>query len=338
MGSYLLPLTINNRRLYSLPLHTENHATATEDFVIELKPDLLKLPLFSIDKNKILQTLHVGRKDIKLSGLKPSIEIIEEKIHLILDHATEKKHEDSGNEDVSNDKRFGTQRTKASSGSMIRIDNIKIGNLEGLEIEFEENDRFYSFFLRNSSGRMHFKLDNKLEIEISYKNGEVRYKNILNLFISPESSFFHFGFDFGSEASQIRQKKYGKNGIGFAEEIKDASLFNLIKDYKGYSNDSKEAFLQHEENTAFFKSIFFAKKSLTGIGQFKDASLLADSEELLILKKSQEADRIFYEQWTQLPNLKIAHKYGEELGNFEFKVTADNIVETKSLQELKETL
>lgn len=335
MGTYLLPLTINNRRLYSLPLHTDSHRTGIEDFVIELKPHSPKLPLISIDKNKLLQTLHLGKCDILLSSLKPCVEVIGEKIHLILENAVLQKQTLNMDDDTMTDTRFKTAKP-AASGTKVMINDIQLSHLEGLEIGFDENDKSYDLFLRNPFSEREDLENNKLEFEISFRNEAATYKSVLTLYIASQSAFFQFGFDFGSEASQIRQRRYVRRGPRFSDEIEDPSLFNIVRDYKDDSNDRSDAFFQYEEDTGFLKSIFFAKKVLASQLAVNDY-LLEDPEGLLILKKKQEADRIFYQEWTQLPNLKIAHKYGDELGEFEF-IVISNKAETKTLHDLKEKL
>jgi hypothetical protein len=313
MNRYLLPMVVNNRRAIVLPLDTNTNLPTA--YIVESDLHAGKVPILTINKDKVLQTLIPNTIDVALQQLEFNFEYNSN--HLMI-----KLQQKVGNHSLKKEDDWrSASRIKGKTSITIRP-QIEYTFTTGIEIlinEIENDIWIYANFSEVACKQL---INNNL-LKIDFEFQEI-YKGLLHIALSNPESILALGFDFGSESSQIRHKRFKKIGEDLFENFEDPNVFQILANYKK-EFETPAAYYQSEKETPFLKSIFFVEKELDSkIGLIEDEAFLPNPNNLATIKKTQLADAVFFRSWLQLPNLKLSHKYGNDLQSFQLS-TNDGI-------------
>jgi hypothetical protein len=343
MSLYLLPITINHRRTTLLALKPmEDEAQC---YIVELDANAT-IPLISIQKAKLLQTFNINERDIPLDTVTFNTYQRENEIHIdllvgkqtapqpkvnseeeIADWRGTSSKETSENKDqpkAANPKALVEFNLPQLSGTPIIADNTTIQYL----LRTNGNEQFAHQIIEN----------NDVLICLHLHINENVFHAKLKFAFATQASLLQIGFDFGSEASQIKVKRQREIGGLVNQELEDVHLFQEVKDFFDADGRSEE-YYQYEKDTPFLKSAFFVKKLVQNEDKDLDTQLfLPQDSDINILQKLNAADRTFFESNMRLANLKISHKYDNQLTSFNIKSTTGKEGDrnrTHTLREIK---
>jgi hypothetical protein len=149
-----------------------------------------------------------------------------------------------------------------------------------------------------------------------------KYHNHLNIHLANREKILTAGLDFGSEASQLR----------YAQGRQEARPFDLLEAIRAQHYPAKleprATFVQHEESNHYlYRSVFFAKKQLTGKSE--------DLDLLTLRAQGEDGEDNFDNLYHKIPNLKLVG-LEEDLGA-EFIFTGPKKRET-NLLEIKDRI
>jgi hypothetical protein len=309
MNRYLLPLVVNNRRAIVLPLDT--HPNSPTAYIVESDLHAGKVPILTISKDKVLQTLIPHTNDVALQLLDFFFEYENNQLLIKLQQRvannTAKKEDD-----------WRTASRVPGKSPITTSPQIQFTFTTGIDILINEIENDIWVYANYSEGACKQLINNNLlKIEFEFQE---KYKGLMHIALSNPESILALGFDFGSESSQIRHKRFKKIGEDLFENYEDPNVFQILANYKK-EYETPAAYYQSEKDTPFLKSIFFVEKELDSqIGLIEDESFLPNPNNLATIKKTQLADAVFFRTWLQLPNLKLSHKYGNDLQSFQLSI------------------
>ncbi len=344
MENFVLALLVNDRRKVLLPL-LKGSPRPSEEYIINCGLAVARIPILTIDKSKLVQTLVCSTKDVALKDCTFKCEVNNGRLKVSIDppKGDIPQQESAPLPEKETSWRDGAvAKTKKQKVDVVK-DNGELPQelpaLCGIKLGYEESSEAIMIYA-TPSGDQQIAAENKFNLEIAFNADS--YCNSFTIALTDKNSYVHFGFDFGSEASQINEFRYLKNVSSNSFESKESvpSLFDIIKDNKELSNEKDDAFIQFERGSNFYKSIFFAKKQieLRNDADGNDTAIHESEKSLSILNKSIETDRTYFEGWYQLPNLKIAHKYSADLHQYKFTVDNNGQKRTKDISSLNEIL
>ena len=343
MQKYLLPIVFNNRRAAILPLLTTPATPST----IMLDCDTHKLTLIHIAKSKMLQSLCLGASDVLLKNLNYNFNISDVNATLTVNTNAQVVNTMLGqtanitnNIDDDDDDDFDfAPKPKNILQSNTQQHVFTLTNFDNAQLVYNDSETAITLSLILSDAlRATYLLSNVITLNIILNINNVTFSNVTNFVIATQASLLNVGFDFGSEASQIRQRRYKKAGPDLQTNLTDVPLFNCVKAFKNETSND-EAYFQYEKDTPFLKSVFYVKKKLQANNEaYEEQDFLTTDDELLIINKTQEAFGSFDDTWKQLPNLKIAHKYGSLLLNYKLNLQFNNLTRVILLNDVKDKL
>ncbi len=321
MNRYLLPITINNRRAVIMPLGNGN---TSSNYIVASDTFAGKVQILRVDKTKQLQTLILNTSDIILNKLNFTVTYLNNTLNIHLNNSAKE-------EDVTHIVNWRKQaQTKVTENNLnaILLDN-------GLTLLVQNDNAALTIYVQFTQEQCINNLANNcLPIKINYNNSIANFA----IDFATTASYIHFGLDFGSESSQIRHKQYNKVGQEVFEQLEDPSLFQTLADYKK-ANGKPEEFYQYEKDTPFLKSIFFVNKTLeTADKNLEEEFFLPKQENIITIKKTQETDALFFNEWLPVPNLKLCHKHGNDLHAFNLNVNKPFGKTTVTLDKVKTQL
>lgn len=148
--------------------------------------------------------------------------------------------------------------------------------------------------------------DERFIVEVVYKEAEAieyKYRFRCAYMLHPTDKIAAAALDFGSEASQMKC------------DI-DGGLVQLVREFKeiAFPKDEAETYRQGNIRDYLFKSIFFLNKNLpkTSVTRWADRPLQYGRNSLVQTLISMN-EKNGYEQWIQLPNLKLLELIGGDL-------------------------
>lgn len=342
--SYILPITINNRRVYYLDLVANaGEANSTEPFVAEIKRG--RTTLIALDKNKIAKVLgEEGKRDIPMQSCSftATFTTNDNRLELILKAGTvappkavmlEEDAAEAHSDFFSDEEELNTTASGPDPASQAQLlatltDGTKIYLRETaalLSVE-AQTDRLATDSVTGAKS---------LLCTVSLLQDAGHYRAGFNVHLVHPLQLLQGALDFGSEASQIIQQRTVERGGHFQEEQKTIDLFEKLKALSGLDHIGK--YLQQEEGQPFYKSIFFVKKEMEGITEFfKEKDFLhREGEHLIMVLPNDELNNIT-PHYHQLPNLKLARKHGSALTNMSFTIREEGDRDIQKLDELRD--
>lgn len=315
MSNFILPVTIESRRIVFLDLQAKplvpdvNTDTGEDVFVVEI-PGKNTNPLFSISKAAVVQSLLNDYTDIPVNSLSSSLEYDEDK-RIITVLLSQKPSTPAANEPIPLD--TGLRLVFDTSGPQL------LAELSAApDIVFPAWDSLLVVF--------------KLEPA----EGNFTYSTVVRYYLVERAKIKFAGLDFGSEASQMYYASHNEAGI--LEQLPD-NLFVSVKNDLGIPGKDYQNFLQFEKGSNFFKSIFFADKTLKAGQGTSLSNVYTFTDSLNMMTRSadlNEAD--FFTERTSIPNLKIIHGNTEFANTINFDISSNGSTSTKSLVFLKDSI
>jgi hypothetical protein len=176
-----------------------------------------------------------------------------------------------------------------------------------------------------------------LTVKIQFTDSTATYSDQFQLYLAAAPGYVHASLDFGSEASQMAEQHYIYSNTRYQQKQEELPLFNRVKDLAHEKADNSQ-YVQYEPGTNFLKSVYFLKRDLSSSDRpFRQQDFISKDEEIKLLTRSAELNTEFFNQWHQLPNLKLAHKHSNLLNYLSFSVTnAGGQSRTLNLADLKD--
>ncbi len=341
--SYILPIAINNRRIYYLDLVAESGYNHPEPFVAEVRRG--RTTLLQIDKERTAKVLgEEGGRDVLMrhctfsmnfDAAISSLEIIirpgavARHIPTVIQEEITEEHGDFFSDE--------DEPAPVSSAYTATEQTALLCTLEdGTKLYWRDTERHV--VLEAQTDRLATAgTDLARHIPCTFRMGNenASYSADLLLQLVHPLQLLQGALDFGSEASQLIQQRTIERGGHLQEEQKTIDLFEKLKALTGIEYRGK--YLQQEEGQPFYKSIFFVKKEMEGISAFyEDKDFLHnEGENLRMVLPNDELNNIipFYHQ---LPNLKLARKHGSSITNMTFKIKEDGDTDIQKLDELRD--
>lgn len=192
---------------------------------------------------------------------------------------------------------------------------------DGVTVELENSEETVKVLLERTPEFTHQDQDN-LDIcfKFDHSSNQDSYTAWIRLFIAPKEKILYAGFDFGSEASQMRDGIYDPlvNGI----KQNDVSIFNNMKLAYQFSGEN-EGYVQYESHR-LYKSVFYCKKTIDDqkFGDDKNNWIVPPSS-LNILTPNSSKGPNFFNDWIQIPNLKLINGNPSIANKISFQVTSN---------------
>ena len=340
--SYILPITINNRRVYYLDLVREAGLQEPEPFVAEVRRG--RTTLLLLNKEKAAKVLgEEGGMDIimRTCTFEPSFNGMDGTLQLFIrPGAAVRSTPVMLQEEVTeaHGDFFSDEEDSAPQPQFYAADHTQaLGVLpDGTKLFWRESDT--QVILEAQTDRVSATIPDQarhIPCTIRLIHEPVHYHADLLLQLVHPLQLLQGALDFGSEASQLIQQRTIERGGHLQEEQKAIDLFEKLKILSGI--DYKGKYLQQEEGQPFYKSIFFVKKEMEGIGAFfaeKDF-LHQEGDNLRMVLPNDELNNIT-PYFHQLPNLKLARKHGSSLTNMTFTLKEEGDIDVQKLDELRD--
>lgn len=344
MSLYLLPLIINNRRSTLLALKPQ--ADTPHTYIVELDANAT-IPLLSIHKSKLLQTFNIGEKDLPLDNITFNtyrqetalhIDLLVGKISVAVPVESPVATDDwRGGSATTAQEQSPSKEEKKKPASPSAATEFHFEALPNIPIYADNNKQYYNLRTLGSENFAHNTIENNdISVHFHLYIQDKTFHAILKFAFATQASLLQVGFDFGSEASQIKVKRQREIAGMVHQELEDVNLFQEVKDF--FDGDGRnEEYYQFEKDTPFLKSAFFVNKVVQNNNLDLSSQLfLPADDDITILQKLNDANRIFFEQKMRLANLKISHKYDSQLTSFSIKSTNGNEGDRKKTHTLRE--
>lgn len=361
MNYYILPIIINDRREVTLQLQQQENATENR-YIVEV-PENVHFNLFSMLKDADIRTFIPETSDISIGSLSPSYTLQDHTLTISLKAKPakapimpepEKKEEKEEAapltyDDLDTYKPVVKKAAPQFFDAPVQSESSTVGYYAD-SITITANN--YSNGAFNVLGNIGNRLeavnnsnfpDLKIIVELEAE-GKIYTDRFTLSFAHPEQ-FLGMALDFGSESSQLAVKRY-QTGFGYQEKKPEhENLFRNIYAFhkaKGWiSKEDNSSYYQEEENTNFYKSIFFLKEDLTGDYEDIEKELFIQNmpENLKMMVNSSSRDSGFVtlteNRFHQLPNLKITHKYVDVFSRLNFNINKEGYDVNVTLGEVK---
>jgi hypothetical protein len=332
---YTIPVIINNRRELYCELIENASNQFLKEFVVEFTQNTY-FNLFSIDANAIAKTFIEGNTDLEFKHLKTNCIYSESDAKFIINLnanaasaiPSEKvvpKPKHAFYEDL--DDTIEDYNSTAETVGRNKITDVQ---------EFLECSKGIPFLFQIVNNTMQLKakcnpiISLEQNFDIQFINIELvlqvqqkKYVANFKIHIAHPSEYIGMAIDFGSEASQMVVTKFEPfNGVQL-EQPSNENLFQNIKSFHVFNKwiePTQSEFYQEEQNTNFYKSIFFLKSKLDGdYKNFQtDRYILDQNKNLKMLVDKDSSDDLAHNNFKQLPNLKITHKQDNILSSIHF--------------------
>ncbi|MEJ0101755.1 MAG: hypothetical protein WDO19_03950 [Bacteroidota bacterium] len=315
MNSFILPVTIESRKIVFLDLNLYAAADQIsedpgEDIYITEISQQPRHVLFSIDKRRIIQSLFAEQKDIAVKSLKMI----------------------AGYDPAKNTLTFTLSEKAAQS------DAPEAELATGLKLFFEEDNEEFNVCLRRLSEFRTYKNDQITVRFILLLEKENMYSAVSRFYIVEGQKIRFAGLDFGSEASQMKESVF--DSIHQNYKLDGVNLFRAIKVHvlKDKADEMPDrSFVQFEENPHLYKSVFYAKREMEAefiVGQKGDLDTHFPVT-LDVMTENGSVSPLFFDNWVQVPNLKIIHGSPDFAKELNFVVKTDAGKRTSDFGKLK---
>ncbi len=342
--SYILPITINNRRVYYLDLvAAAGSIQAGEPFIAESKRG--RTTLITLHKDRMAKVLsEEGSRDISIRnctftqvydaatntleiGITPGAAPLVAPV-MLQEDATE------AHNDFFSDEEPGTTAPPLTGPA--DHSGLLATHADGTKIFWRETDS--QLTIEAHTDRMvtgHTGEAKHFSCTVKLLQDTRSYSATFLIHLVHPLQLLQGALDYGSEASQLIQQRTIERGGHLQEEQKTVDLFEKSKTLSGI--DHKGKYLQQEEGQPFYKSIFFVKKEMEGITEFfKEKDFLHREGENLIMVLPNDELNTITPRFHQLPNLKLARKHGSALTNMSFTLKEDGDTDIQKLDELRD--
>ncbi|RQO31551.1 hypothetical protein DBR32_06225 [Taibaiella sp. KBW10] len=360
MNYYILPIIINDRREVTLQLQGQDRTTENR-YIVEV-PENVHFNLFSMLKDADIRTFIPGTSDITIGSLSPSYILEGQTLTISLKvkpapvaaAPQEPENKEAAPAALTYDDldTYKPEVKKAAPqffDAPVQSETSNIGYY-GDCIAITANNYSNGAFnvLGNIGNRLetiHNSTFPDLKIIVTLEVGDQIYTSSFILSFAHPDQFLGMALDFGSESSQLAVKRY-QSGFGYQEKKPEhENLFRNIYAFhkaKGWiSKEDNSSYYQEEENTNFYKSIFFLKEDLTGDYEDIEKELFIQNmpENLKMMVNSSSRDSGFVtlteNRFHQLPNLKITHKYVDVFSRLNFNINKEGYDINVNLGEVK---
>jgi len=353
MNAYVLPLLINNRRETSSQLLPGGWNDGKQ-YLVEARHNW-QFPLLSLTHETVLRPLTEGATDLPLHTLQHACTLTPAAVQLRLFSAPVQPvatpetqapaapltYEDLEAYRVQKTKketapRQAFQPTRQSVG--LWQDKISIWLIQddggGLHLTASAEEDLTAFCNTEAAN-----IPVRIQLEV---NGETYHCDTQLSLAAPEQ-LLGIALDFGSESSQMTVKRSTGGPVLQNKKPGSENLFqNLLAFHKvsGWlpPSGTHEIYYQEEPGTNFYKSIFFLKGDLTG--HYEDVSrelfIKNRKDNLKMLVNTHDGfTTLSQQQFHQLPNLKLTHKYNELFSKIKFSITKQGYPIPISLGDVK---
>nr|MBP6625679.1 hypothetical protein [Chitinophagaceae bacterium] len=340
MVQYILPLTINDRRIHFAELN-EHVKGIPESFIMEV-PNLNSFRILSIPKRATIQTLIAKRKDILLAQCSFEVKFDHDTLQFIIHDQLPKQAEASKSSTKDYEDIEAEDLQLANHDPQQTQQHEIVGLLSSnIQIEFIEDQTHVNLIARV----LQVPQENDfaecgLNIHIHLLTHEQTFTQQLKTYLVHPAEYLGLALDFGSEASQMAVKRYTHlENMPYRQEVESVKLFEHVYNYhvskQWLEKEHEGRYLQKERDTNFYKSIFFIKKTLEGFDEnyVKQHFIVNEKDNFKMLVKEGVVG--LKEAYHQLPNLKIIHHYDEALKHIHFDLMVDDYPIDVSLKEIK---
>ncbi len=290
MSSFILPLTIDSRKIIFLDLETRasdyliNMDADEDEYIIE-RDYLNPKSIISISDNHEFQSLSVNEEDHLLANISFEPEFNSEKNMLSF------------------------ELKKLSSTPSV------FSNTGQNDILVKKHEKTLEILLRQQMAHSSNKLDH-LYVRFFYTSDNNVYEALMLLHFVEKTDIKFVGLDFGSEASQMIEGYYNPNNLSRIEQ----NFTNIFSDIKSNNvaggGRTNELHSQYEKEGNYkeklYKSIFFIKKVITlnyTVASFDPNNFLLPTDSIKFITELADETRDFFKDWMLVPNLKLIHNH-----------------------------
>lgn len=360
MNYYVLPIIINDRREVNLQLSNETiSSNTTNKYIVEV-PENMQFSLISMLRDAEIRSFVPETTELDLADLHTSYILSNNKLTVSLQAKqktqqiiAEPEPEQPKDLPLSYDDLDSYQPQKKAKPIIpdipeVSSSSIAIGNYENIMAISANNYSTGALNIFATVGNNLNQISGQfpdLTIEINLLTNDRLYQNSITISFAHPEQFLGIALDFGSESSQLAVKRY-QIGFGIQERPPEhENLYHNIRSFhkaKGWiARDDNSKYYQEEENTNYYKSIFFLKEDLTGDYEDIERELFIQEmpENLKMLVNSSSHDNgyasLTEKHFHQLPNLKITHKYVDVFTGLNFNINKEGYDINVSLSEVK---
>jgi len=290
-------MTIESRKIVFLDLDPRLNSTertndvGEDEYIVEI-PTNQPRTILSINLSNSIQSLHTEIDDLSLKDLDVQYEfdVAEKTVQLTL---TDNKHEPQ--------------------------QKIVYSLQTDLNLKIERNDEDVRLVLIGSPTN---KIQNDylfVKFILKLSNDEFSYFATVKLFLAKKDNILFSGFDFGSEASQMCEGRYNPHELATIDS-KPIALFTAVRDrLDGNHAGNDSDYIQHESEL-LYKSIFYLKRQMSAINFTRNNELSVQQNDLNILTLTKNRTPSFFNEWMQIPNLKLIHDSPAVVNSFKFSI------------------
>jgi hypothetical protein len=312
---FILPVTIESRRIVFLDLDVHPQLSATnanpgEDVFIIDMPSMNTHTLFSINKGKFIQSLLNDQDDLAIKNLHCHAQYnsTERILEFILSPAA-----------------------PANPSAAIELTT-------GVSLSIQSNTEQFLVELALKPGHATLTWDHLfVSFILELDQAGPKYNAVTKFYLAEKTDIKFAGLDFGSEASQMY---YGEHTYNNKMNKQPINLFSAIKDYLDVNENVEDwNYMQYEEGGNFFKSMFFANKTLRPVNNVflgDDIYSLVDS--INIITKKANMDASFLNDKVQVPNLKLIHGNQDYFNRINFKLAFRGNTTDQSIYSIKDSI
>lgn len=312
MSHFILPLTVESRKILFLDLFRPKTSTgeylfsADDEYIAEL-PTIRRRTIISISRSKFIQSLHEKLDDFSIRKL--GIEL-----------------------DFSIKEKLLTVKFSDTAPAITGSQQFVLG--EGLVLHAITDQTSFYLELENLSHLDTLNPD-KLRVCFTFSPSaekQVSYGAVIQLCLVRTADILLTGYDFGSEASQIREGTFTHSGEGSGIDQHHIELFTDMKERLGNAVSSNNEYLQYEDRK-LYKSDFFLRKVINadGAAGINDVVIPPDAVNVLTLITAKNNVAAFSSEWSQVPNLKLIHDNPDLSNGIQVSIDTGNRVYSVNL-------
>jgi len=340
--NYILPCTVNGRRVQYLDLvdaaESAEHATPPS-FVVALSGG--GMPLVAVQRSEVAKTLTHGATDVSIADCtaRATWDADAGRAMLIISIPTTAAapqravvlDEADLYGDADESKPTTQQAPKTSDDSALIV-----ALRPGLRLQFSANtaDLCLALYLDRPgkltpADALHF------DVEIRLENSEgAAASTTLSFHAVPPESLVEAALDFGSEASQAWERRERYHGTVLSPTKKALPLFARVREALPGTSSQKRYIQQDGDSPAFYKSLFFVRKTLHPEAGVPPHFLPAEAENLRMLVEA-DAFNDLGTHFHQLPNLKLVRSGAEAPGIHFETLRPDGRTREKDFAEIR---
>ena len=320
MSSFILPLTIESRKIIFLELYNFINKNPIfqddiEDAFVARLPEhpIMDNDLIYIRKNNVIQALETKMKDIPIGGL-------------------------SGSLYVDND---GVVELRLSNKTDQQTNDVS--TLSGRQVSLNDSNDMLKLSIINNQKASPELLRIKIRVEINQIDQVKYYFGFLKFQLVPKSEIRFLALDFGSEASQMREARYSP-GLNLSLLPHVTNMFRLIRKQQKIDEELSDESYEQFESPSLYKSVFYANKKLNGFASSEVLmggnvyKLNGGISMMVPISEVNSGSNAFLKNHVKIPNLKLVRN-SQFLGNeTEFQLSVDEQSFKKTLGEIRGSL